>query len=464
MIRAAVAGASGYAGGEILRLLLAHPQFEVGAVTAASSAGERLGGVHPHLVPLADRVLEDDHRRDAGRPRRRLPRAAARALGARSRPSCPTTSSSSTAAPTSGSSRGGLDDLLRHAVCRVVALRPARAARTGRCRTARAPSAARRASPCPAATRRPSPWRSHPASRPACSRPEDVVVVAASGTSGAGQVAQAPPARRRGDGLHVALRRRGRAPAHPRDRAEPLARSGRARDRLVHADPGADAARHPRHLHGRLRPGADPLPSARPGRRPTPTSRSCTCCPRALARARPRRRQQHRAPAGRRRRAGSAGSSSLRPSTTSPRARPARPCSAPTSPSASPETIGLPDRRGRAVSGQHPVHLPAGLPGRRRHRRPQGQRHAPTSPWSSTTAPTTTRPPSSRQPGRGRPGHLVAPGRRRRPASTPSCSTPAAPTPAPAPQGFQDTHRTAEHVAEVLGIARRVTSSSARPA
>ena len=59
MIRAAVAGASGYAGGEILRLLLAHPQYEVGAVTAASSAGERLGAVHPHLVPLADRVLEE---------------------------------------------------------------------------------------------------------------------------------------------------------------------------------------------------------------------------------------------------------------------------------------------------------------------------------------------------------------------------------------------------------------------
>ena len=54
-----MAGASGYAGGEILRLLLAHPQIEIGAVTAASSAGERLGGVHPHLVPLAGRVLED---------------------------------------------------------------------------------------------------------------------------------------------------------------------------------------------------------------------------------------------------------------------------------------------------------------------------------------------------------------------------------------------------------------------
>lgn len=59
MVRAAVAGASGYAGGEILRLLLAHPQVEIGAVTAASSAGQPLGAVHPHLTPLADRVIED---------------------------------------------------------------------------------------------------------------------------------------------------------------------------------------------------------------------------------------------------------------------------------------------------------------------------------------------------------------------------------------------------------------------
>ncbi len=58
MVRAAVAGASGYAGGEILRLLLGHPEIEIGAVTADSSAGRRLGAAHPHLVPLADRVLE----------------------------------------------------------------------------------------------------------------------------------------------------------------------------------------------------------------------------------------------------------------------------------------------------------------------------------------------------------------------------------------------------------------------
>jgi N-acetyl-gamma-glutamyl-phosphate reductase len=55
----AVAGASGYAGGEVLRLLLAHPELEVGAVTAGDNAGTRLGDLQPHLLPLADRVLEE---------------------------------------------------------------------------------------------------------------------------------------------------------------------------------------------------------------------------------------------------------------------------------------------------------------------------------------------------------------------------------------------------------------------
>jgi len=57
MFRAAVAGASGYAGGEIARLLLGHPEIELGALTASSNAGSRLGDIHPHLTPLADRVL-----------------------------------------------------------------------------------------------------------------------------------------------------------------------------------------------------------------------------------------------------------------------------------------------------------------------------------------------------------------------------------------------------------------------
>ncbi len=59
MVTVAVAGASGYAGGELLRLLLAHPEVEIGAVTASANAGQRLGAVHPHLTPLADRVLAD---------------------------------------------------------------------------------------------------------------------------------------------------------------------------------------------------------------------------------------------------------------------------------------------------------------------------------------------------------------------------------------------------------------------
>ncbi|MGP3999716.1 N-acetyl-gamma-glutamyl-phosphate reductase [Streptomyces sp. 8N706] len=57
-VRAAVAGASGYAGGEVLRLLTGHPGVEVGTLTANSNAGQRLGAVQPHLLPLADRTLE----------------------------------------------------------------------------------------------------------------------------------------------------------------------------------------------------------------------------------------------------------------------------------------------------------------------------------------------------------------------------------------------------------------------
>jgi N-acetyl-gamma-glutamyl-phosphate reductase len=54
-ITAAVAGASGYAGGELLRLLLDHPGISIGPVTAETKAGESVTSVHPHLVPLGDR-------------------------------------------------------------------------------------------------------------------------------------------------------------------------------------------------------------------------------------------------------------------------------------------------------------------------------------------------------------------------------------------------------------------------
>lgn len=55
----AIAGASGYAGGEVLRLLAAHPEFEVRTVTANKNAGQRLIDVQPHLRSYADLVLTE---------------------------------------------------------------------------------------------------------------------------------------------------------------------------------------------------------------------------------------------------------------------------------------------------------------------------------------------------------------------------------------------------------------------
>jgi len=54
---AAVVGASGYAGGEVVRLLLGHPFLEVGPLLAGGSAGKRVTDLHPGLTPLAGRVF-----------------------------------------------------------------------------------------------------------------------------------------------------------------------------------------------------------------------------------------------------------------------------------------------------------------------------------------------------------------------------------------------------------------------
>ena len=60
MTKVAIVGASGYAGAELIRLVDAHPQFELGAIAAGSNAGSTLGAVHPQFssVPdLASRVF-----------------------------------------------------------------------------------------------------------------------------------------------------------------------------------------------------------------------------------------------------------------------------------------------------------------------------------------------------------------------------------------------------------------------
>src|SRR3954469_14370187 len=51
MIRTAILGASGYVGGELLRLLAAHSQIAPVRLFGGSKAGQALGAVHPHLAP-----------------------------------------------------------------------------------------------------------------------------------------------------------------------------------------------------------------------------------------------------------------------------------------------------------------------------------------------------------------------------------------------------------------------------
>ncbi|MGN9807239.1 N-acetyl-gamma-glutamyl-phosphate reductase [Micromonospora sp. L32] len=51
-IRVAVAGASGYAGGELLRLVAGHPELDLVAATAHSRAGQPVSAVHPQLAGL----------------------------------------------------------------------------------------------------------------------------------------------------------------------------------------------------------------------------------------------------------------------------------------------------------------------------------------------------------------------------------------------------------------------------
>src|SRR5262245_7860120 len=50
MIRAAILGASGYVGGELMRLIAHHPAMKVGVAFGASNAGQKVSAVHPHLA------------------------------------------------------------------------------------------------------------------------------------------------------------------------------------------------------------------------------------------------------------------------------------------------------------------------------------------------------------------------------------------------------------------------------
>jgi N-acetyl-gamma-glutamyl-phosphate reductase len=54
----AIAGASGYVGGELLRLIAKHPQLQVKTITANSNVGEKVSKLHPHLASFAELVFK----------------------------------------------------------------------------------------------------------------------------------------------------------------------------------------------------------------------------------------------------------------------------------------------------------------------------------------------------------------------------------------------------------------------
>ena len=57
-MKIAVVGASGYAGGELLRLLSGHPEFEISYIAAGSNAGELITNLHPQLTNFVGRKFE----------------------------------------------------------------------------------------------------------------------------------------------------------------------------------------------------------------------------------------------------------------------------------------------------------------------------------------------------------------------------------------------------------------------
>ena len=185
------------------------PRSEIGALTAGGSAGTRLGVHQPHLLPLADRVLADTTAEHARRARRGLPRAAARPLR-RARGAARRRRARGRLRRRPPADRPGrLDPLVRR--------RPRRPWPYGLPELPGAREALRGAPPdrrARAATRRRSTLALVPALAAGLVEPE-VVVTAVSRHVRRRQGAQAAPARRRGDGRAVGVRRGRRAPAHP---------------------------------------------------------------------------------------------------------------------------------------------------------------------------------------------------------------------------------------------------------
>ena len=64
MIKVGIIGGAGYTAGELLRLLVNHPQSEISFVHSTSNAGNRLSEVHEGLVGETDMTFSDSYSLD----------------------------------------------------------------------------------------------------------------------------------------------------------------------------------------------------------------------------------------------------------------------------------------------------------------------------------------------------------------------------------------------------------------
>ena len=60
MIKAGIIGAAGYTGGELIRLLINHPEVEIAFAQSGSNAGNLVSKVHADLVGATDLVFSDN--------------------------------------------------------------------------------------------------------------------------------------------------------------------------------------------------------------------------------------------------------------------------------------------------------------------------------------------------------------------------------------------------------------------
>ena len=226
-VRVAVAGASGYAGGELLRIIGGHPDLELGLLAAATSAGAPVTAAHPHLAHLDGHTFEplDPARMSsADLVFLALPHEESAAVSAALPAGIPVVDLSASfrladpqawsayyRTPHAGQWCYGLPEL------------PGARERIAAARRVAAPGCYATAAILALA----------PLVAAGLADPRDIVIVAASGTSGAGPLPVGGAAGDRGYRCDVGLPGRRHAPAHARDRA------GAARG---HAGPGEHSA------------------------------------------------------------------------------------------------------------------------------------------------------------------------------------------------------------------------------